>query len=130
MRTLAPIMIVLCIGVAGAMIGGSGFADAWGTPEPDTAGAERQLEESGEDVNPAGEGGSASGPVSSGDSSIVGLIIDGSRALVGVLVGVALLPVTLMNLGAPAWFALPVGSLAYVVTGIGAIEFATNREVT
>jgi hypothetical protein len=123
-------MIVLCIGVAGAMISMSGFADVWGTPQPETGAAQDALEEQSEAVNPAGPEGSASGPVSSGESSIVGLIVDGSRSLAGLAAAVALLPLTLMNLGLPGWFALPVGSLAYIVTGIGVIEFATNREWT
>jgi len=130
MRTTAPILIVLCIGVAGAMIAGSGFADAWGTPEPQTAGAQEQLEEQSDAVNPAGETGSASGPVSSGESSIVGLVVDGSKSIVGFAASVILFPMTLMNLGAPSWFALPLGSIAYLIAGIGVIEFATNRELT
>lgn len=130
MRTIAPILVVLCIGVAGSMIGMSGFADAWGAPQPETGGAQSELEETSEGVNPGGPTGSASGPVSSGESSIVGLVVDGSRSIVGIGAAVVLLPVTLMNLGAPPWFALPVGSLAYVVSGIGVIEFATNREWT
>lgn len=130
MRTTAPVLMVLCIGVAGAMITMSGFTDAWGTPEPETGGAQDALEERSEAVNPGGDEGSASGPVSSGESSIVGLIVDGSRALAGLAAAVVLLPITLMNLGAPGWFAIPAGSLAYIVSGIGVIEFATNREWT
>lgn len=128
MRTTAPVLIVLCLGVAGAMISMSGFADVWGTPEPETGGAQSALEERSEAVNPGGDEGSASGPVSSGESSIVGIVVDGSRSLVGIAAAVVLLPVTMMNLGFPAWFALPVGSLAYVVSGIGVIQFATNRD--
>lgn len=130
MRTTAPILIVLCIGVGGGMIGMSGFADAWGAPQPETTGAQEQLEDTSESVNPAGPEGSASGPVSSGESSIVGLVVDGATSIVGIAASVALLPVTLMNLGFPAWFALPLGSLAYLIAGIGVIEFATNREWT
>ena len=126
MRTLAPIMIVLCIGVAGSMIGMSGFADAWGSPDVETTAAEEELEENAESVNP--ETGSAEGPVSSGESSIVGIVVDGSRSLVNIAAATVLLPATLMNLGFPAWFALPIGSIAYLVAGVGVIEFATNRD--
>ena len=125
MRTLAPIMIVLCIGVAATMVGMAGFADAWGSPDVETTAAEEELDQNADSVAP--QEGSAEGPVSSGESSIVGIIVDGSRSLVGIAAAVALLPATLMNLGFPAWFALPLGSIAYLVAGVGVIEFATNR---
>jgi len=127
MRTTAPVLMVLCIAVAGAMISGSGFADVWGTPEPETAGAQSALEERSEAVSPAGESGSATGPVSSGESSIVGLVVDGSQSVAGIAAAVVLLPVTMTNNGFPWWFAYPVGSIAYIISGIGVIEFVTNR---
>lgn len=125
MRTLAPTMIVLAIAVSGAMIGMSGFADAWGVQEPDTAGPQEHLDEQSSDMNP--NNGPVSGPVSSGESDVVGLIADGLNSLVDLAAAVALLPVTLNNLGFPWWFAAPIGSLAYIITGIGLIEFASNR---
>ena len=130
MRTTAPVIMILCIGVAGAMVSMSGFADVWGTPEPQTAGAESALEDSADSVNPTGEEGSASGPVSSGESNIVGLIVDGGRSLAGIAAAVVLFPVTMINLGFPAWFSLPIGWFVYTLGGIGIIEWGTNREWT
>lgn len=125
MRTIAPVMIVLALGVSGAMIGASGFSDAWGAPTPDTSGAQDQVDKSGSNLTP--QQGPVEGPVSSGESSVVGLISDGLKQLVLVAGAVALLPITLMRLGFPGWFALPIGSIAYTIVGIGLIQFATNR---
>lgn len=130
MRTTAPLLALLCIGVVTGMMTMSGFAGAWSAPQPQTTGVQDELDQGASDVNPAGDQGSASGPVSSGESSIVGLVVDGSKRIVQLAAAVALFPATLMNLGAPAWFALPVGSFVYLMTGIGVIEFATNREWT
>ena len=133
MRGITPVLIVLCIGVAGAMLGGSGFADAWGSPTPETTGAQEELNGSASDLQPANrpnDDSVISGPVSSADSSIVGLIASGLGTLVNTAGAVVLLPMTLVNLGFPAWFAYPLGSIAYVVVGVSIIEFDTNREWT
>lgn len=123
---VASVMVVLALGISGAMLGGAGFADAWGSPAPQTDAAQEELNESGGDLNP--ENTPVSGPVGSGDSEIVGLIASGLSSLTDLAGAVALLPWTLMSLGFPAWFAAPVGSLAYVLVGISLIEWATNRE--
>lgn len=128
MRTIVPVLLVLAIGTAGAMIGASGFADMWGAPPPQTDAAVEQLEEGSSQVGP--NSGPVSGPVSTGDSSIVGLIVNGLTSVVDIAGAVILLPLTLMNLGFPAWFAVPIGTLAELLVGIGIIEFATNREWT
>lgn len=128
MRTIAPVAIILAIGVAGVMIGMSGFGAAWGADPPQTQGAQENLNDSAEDMNP--NEGPVSGPVSSGESDVVGLIADGLSSLVDIGAAVVLLPVTLMELGFPAYFAVPIGSLAYILVGIGLVEFATNREWT
>lgn len=127
MRTIAPVLIVLALGVAGMMTGMSGFSAAWGAEPPQTDAAASAVNDS------AGVGpnqGPVSGPVSTGDSSIVGLIVSGLTSLVDIGGAVVLLPVTLMTLGFPAWFAVPLGLLAQAIVGIGLIEFATNREWT
>jgi len=128
MRTIAPILLVLVLGVSGSMLTMSGFGAAWGVDDPSIGPATDQVDEQADAVGPAN--GSATGPVTSGESSIVGLVVDSSQSIVGVAGSVMLLPITIMNLGFPAWFAIPIGSLAYVIAGIGVIEFATNREWT
>ena len=125
MRGTAPVLIVLVLGVAGMMLGASGFDDAWGAEPPKTGAAQEQVENSSK-INPSND--PISGPVSSGDSSIVGLISSGIGSIVQFAGAVALLPVTLINLGFPAWFAGPLGLLAQVVAAVSIIQFATNRE--
>jgi len=128
MRTIAPLFAVLAIAVAGGMLGASGFADAWGADPPQTTAAQDDLNSSASDLAPSNK--PVSGPVSAADSSVVGLIASGLGGIVDAAGAVALLPVTLTNLGFPAWFAYPLGLLAQLITGIGIVEFATNREWT
>jgi hypothetical protein len=121
-------MAVLALAVAGMMLGMSGFSAAWGADPPQTSKAQEELNNSASDLAP--QSGPVSGPVSAADSSIVGLLSSGLTGAVEVGGAVALLPVTLINLGFPAWFAVPLGLVGYILTGIGIVEFATNREWT
>lgn len=125
MRGTAPVLIVLALGVAGLMLGASGFSDAWGAQPPSTSAAEEKLNNSSS-VGPTND--PVSGPVSDGDSSIVGLISSGLGSFVDIAGAVAFLPVTLTNLGFPMWFSYPLGLLAQFVVGVSIIQFATNRE--
>jgi hypothetical protein len=128
MRTTAPVLLVFAVAVAGSMLALSGFGAAWGADPPQTDAAQSQLDESADQANPNNT--PVSGPVSSGESEIIGLIASGLGSIVDFAAAVALLPLTLINLGVPAWFAYPIGSIAYLLAGIGVIEFATNREWT
>lgn len=118
-------MVVLCIAVSGSMLGMSGFYDAWGAPAPQTDAAQDRLNDSAADVNPSG--GAVSGPVSSSEGEIVGLIVNGLTSLTDAAGAVVLLPITLINLGFPVWFAMPVGGLATFLAGVGIIQWVTNR---
>lgn len=128
MRTIAAVLMVLAIGTAGAMLGASGFSQAWGADPPQTTAAQEQVNNSSYGLNP--NKGPVAGPVSASDSNIVGLIANGLGSLTDLAGAVVVLPLTLINLGFPAWFALPLGGLAYTIAGVGIIEFATNREWT
>ena len=128
MRTIAAVMVVLAVGTSGAMLGMSGFADVWGAEPPQTSAAQEELENQSGVLNP--NEGPIEGPVSSSESSIVGLITSGIGSITDLAGAVILLPITLMNLGFPAWFAIPLGTLAEVIVGIGLIEWATQREWT
>lgn len=128
MRTVAPVLLVFCVAVAGSMVGLAGFGAAWGAEPPQTQAAQDQLETNATEANPNNE--PVAGPVSSGESDVVGLIADGLGTLTDFAAAVVLLPVTLRELGFPWWFAAPIGSFAYLLAGIGLIEFATNREWT
>lgn len=126
MRTIAPVLIVFALGVSGAMIGLSGFEDAWGADAPETSAAQEELEGAAADADPNEE--PISGPVTFGEGNIVGLIANGLSTVTSFAGAVALLPVTLINIGFPAWFSIPIGMLGYFLAGVGLIQFATNRE--
>lgn len=128
MRTTMPVLMVFAIAVAGSMLALSGFGAAWGAEPPQTAAAQEQLNDSAAQANPNDQ--PVAGPVSSGQSDVVGLIANGLGSIVDFAGAVALLPLTLINLGFPVWFAVPLGSVAYLLAGIGIIEFGTNREWT
>ena len=126
MRTIVPVMIVLSLAISGAMIGGSGFEDVWGSPAPETDAAEDELDEQADGLNP-NDNSPVEGPVNSDDSSIVGLVVDSLSSVVGLAASTAVLPATLTSMGFPTWFALPVGSVVYILAGVGVVQFATNR---
>ena len=128
MRTIAPIVVVLAIGVAAMMLGMSGFSAAWGADPPQTSAAQEELEDSSRDLAP--QSGPVSGPVSGVDDSVIGLLASGLGSAVDVAGAGAVLPKALISLGFPAWFATPVGFLAQLIVGIGLFEFATSREWT
>lgn len=128
MRTIAPVLLVMALGVSGMMLGLSGFDTAWGAPAPETGAAQEELNKSAEKVNP--QNTPISGPVSASDSSTVGLIASALGTITDMVGAVVVLPMTLINLGFPAWFAVPLGMLAQLITGVGLIEFAINREWT
>jgi hypothetical protein len=126
MRTITPVLLVFAIAAASLMLAGSGFAGAWGAEPPQTAAAQSQLNQSAGQANP--NDNPISGPVSSGESDIVGLIANGLGSIVDFAGAVILLPITLVQMGFPKWFAYPLGSVAYIIAGVGVIEFGTNRE--
>jgi hypothetical protein len=124
----APVFIVLSIAVAGMMLGASGFSAAWGSAPPSTSAAQEQLNNSSGKVAPAD--GPVAGPVTSSDSAIIGLISSALGTVVNLAGAVALLPLTLIELGFPAFFAVPLGLIGQLVVGVSLIEFASNREWT
>jgi len=134
MRTIAPVMIVFCIGAAGAMLAGAGFYDAWGASAPGVQGASEELETAGTEANPnqqpgkEEDGGSIEGQLSGGDSGLIGLIKDAADSITAFASAVALFPVTMIELGFPVWFVTPLASMAYLITGVGVVQFTVNRK--
>jgi len=125
MRTIAPVMVVFSLGVALLMVNMAGFGAVWGTETPQSQVAQDELNDASSGANPNNE--SIQGPVSSGESSLTGVIVDGFTSIIDFASAVVALPTTLMGLGFPAWFAQPVGRLAQLIAGIGGIQFATGR---
>lgn len=128
MRTTGAIIAVLLFGFAFTVVSGAGLAGAWGIDNPlggsDAAGA---FGDAGEQ-SPGGEGSvGGSAQQSSGETDIVSLTLDGARFFGFVVGKIALLPITLNQLGLPLFAAAPIGLFAQFLGGVGLIQFIGNR---
>ena len=129
MRTIPVIAFVLSLGVAFAVVSGSGVgATIFGVQNQDP-GAEKALNDSQDDTQlEEGDGGGISGSVfGDNEPTVVGLVLSAGKAVISVATAVALLPFVLVNLGLPTYFAAPVGLFAQIVVGIGVFQFVTGR---
>lgn len=127
MRTQFPVAVMLAFAVMFAMFAGSGFNTI---VRGDAQGGDQLADELGEQANDSAVANneSVSGSrAASDEGSLVGVIIGAGQSLMQIVGMVALLPLTLQNLGFPTWFATPVGSIVYVVAGIGILQFITGR---
>jgi hypothetical protein len=125
MRTTFPIAAVLCLAVALLLFSGSGFnAIVSGSQSPGPLG-----EALGEqaDQSPVQEGNVSVSRSASDEGSVAGLILGGSQTAFQVVNLLAFLPITMQRLGFPTWFAVPVGSVVYVVVGVGIAQFVSGR---
>lgn len=131
MRTIAAAVFALALGVSFSIVTATGLAGVLGADRaPDGSKVEGQLEQANESA-PIDNPGEFTGGISqTGDANLIGLIITGFGLISDIVVGVALLPITLANLGLPLYAAVPIGLFTQAVTGIGLVEFATNRELT
>jgi hypothetical protein len=123
-RTTFPLAAILCIALAAAFFAGSGFNAI--------VDGEANVEQVSDEVNDTandsvGGPGELSGSRSGGDDSIVGLAIAGARNVGTFMALILLLPLTLQELGFPAWFALPVGGVLEIIVSIGVIQFVVGR---
>jgi|APHM01.1.fsa_nt_gi hypothetical protein len=124
-RTLFPIVAVLALGVALLMMQGSGFnALITGSQDPGPLGDAIGNQA---DSSPANEGSLNATRSAAGEGSIAGLILGGGETALDVVGLLALLPVTLERLGFPTWFALPLGSIVYIISGLGIAQFVSGR---
>jgi len=125
-RTTYFLALILCFALVSALFAGSGFN---AIVEGDRGGGQA-ADELGDQANDsvAKDGSNISAQrAASDDGSIAGVILSTGQSVLDTIGMIALLPVTLMNLGFPRWFALPIGSIAYVLSGIGLIQFITGR---
>jgi len=126
MNTKSVLGVVLSFGVAFALLAGSGVGPALFGENPGEAESTKTLEDISGDasVDSEGEGSGLSADVA-GDNepTLVGVAISGGQFASALVGAVALLPVTLVRLGFPSYFAVPVGGLAQIVAFIGLIQF-------
>ena len=132
MRTAPVIGVVLALGVAFALLAGSGIGSTVFGQSPGDSDAARTLDDIGEEADVGGEGGGAGVSADvAGDNepTLVGFAISGGQFVVQAVGAVALLPITLTRLGFPSYFAVPAGALAQIVATIGLFQFVRTGEL-
>lgn len=130
MQTKSILGVVLAFGVAFTLLSGSGIgASVFGESPGDSATTETLDDIAGDaEVDEDSETGGLRGDVA-GDNepTVVGLAISAGQFGTQLVAAVGLLPITLMQLGFPEYFAIPVGGLAQIVAFIGLAQFVTGR---
>lgn len=126
MRTTFPVVLVLAMAVAAAFFGGSGF-NALVQGDQNTGALEDEVVSAANDSAVKENEGLSAGRAGGGSDDIVGLIVSGGQSIFGFAGMIALLPLSLQNLGFPPWFALPIGSVFYILVTVGVIQFVTGR---
>ncbi|MCQ4334599.1 hypothetical protein KM295_14160 [Natronomonas sp. F2-12] len=131
MQTKGVLGLVLAFGLAFALLSGSGIGAAVFGESPGDAETTRTIDEvaNQSSVDESDEGGLQSDVTGDNEPTLVGLAISGGKFLVGLVGAVALLPLTLMNLGFPAYFALPVGGIAQIIAFVGLVQFTRIGEL-
>ena len=132
MRSKSVLGVVLAFGVMFALLAGSGIGATVFGASPGDAETTRTLEDVGDDasVDPdSGGGGFAADVTGDNEPTVVGVAISGGQFVAQLVGAVALLPVTLMRLGFPRYFAVPVGGVAQVIAFIGLAQFVAGREL-
>jgi hypothetical protein len=142
MRTTPVIALALAFGVAFALMSGSGIGQAVFGENPGEAESTSTLEDIGDDADVGCEGsrdssgqceneksGVSADVAGDNEPTLVGFAISGGEFIVQTVGAVALLPFTLMRLGFPNYFAVPVGALAQIIGTIGLFQFVRTGEL-
>jgi hypothetical protein len=128
-RATWPVLFTLSLGIAVLMIQGSGYAaTVSGNPTSGLGPLGDSVQEQANSSVASNQGDGLAGQASGSDEPLISFILSGGGAILSTAKLVATLPVALISLGAPVWFAVPVGGLAQIVVGIGILQFITNRE--
>ena len=133
MRTKGAIGVILAFGLAFALMSGSGIGAMVFGENPDDAESSGTLDEliDGADVDEDEDGGGGlSGNIGDdNEPTVTGFVISGAQFITELVRAVALLPLTLMRLGFPSYFAVPVGGIGQIIAFVGLIQFVTGREL-
>jgi hypothetical protein len=131
MQTKGVLGLVLAFGLAFALLSGSGIGAAVFGESPGDAETTRTIDEvsNQSSVDEEDEAGLGADVTGDNEPTLVGLAISGGKFLVGLVGAVALLPLTLMDLGFPAYFALPVGGVAQIIAFVGLVQFTRLGEL-
>lgn len=134
MNTKSVFGVVLAFGVAFALLAGSGVGAAVFGENPGDAESSKTLEEVKGEAEIAEDAKDSDGGLSANigtdnEPTLVGVAIAGGQFLTSLVGAVALLPVTLMRLGFPSYFAVPVGGVAQILAFIGLVQFIRTGEL-
>jgi hypothetical protein len=131
MDTKNVLGVVLAFGVFFALLAGSGVGASIFGASPGEAESSRTLEDISDEASVDTEEGGGIDADVAGDNepTIVGVAISGGEFIAQLVGAVALLPLTLVRLGFPNYFAVPVGGGAQVIATIGLFQFVTGREL-
>lgn len=134
MNTKSIFGVVLCFGLAFALVAGSGLGAAVFGESPGDAETSRTLEDIQSEASVDEDAKNADGGLSAdigtdNEPTLVGVAISGGQFLTSLVGAVALLPVTLMRLGFPNYFAVPVGGIAQILAFIGLVQFIRTGEL-
>mgnify|MGYP006914305212 CR=1 FL=1 len=134
MQTKDVIGVVLCFGLAFAVVAGSGIGASIFGESPGDAETARTLEdiqsEASVDEDAKNSDGGLSADIGTdNEPTLVGVAISGGQFLTSLVGAVALLPVTLTRLGFPSYFAIPVGGIAQIIAFIGLVQFIRTGEL-
>lgn len=130
METKHVLGLVLCFGIAFSMLGGSGIGAAVFGEAPGDHETTRAIDQISEDAAVDEDDDSGLSAEVAGDSepTLVGVAISGGQFAVQLVASVALLPLTLMQLGFPSYMAVPLGGVAQIVALIGLVQFIRGSE--
>lgn len=126
MRTITVIGVVLGFGVAFGMMSGAGVDQAiFGL---DSGAIDGGTEQALSDISSDADGNISADTAGDNEPTVTGFAIQGASFVMAAASAVGLLPITLVNLGFPTYFAYPVGAAAQIIAFIGVLQFLTGRE--
>ncbi|CAI49748.1 uncharacterized protein NP_7038A (plasmid) [Natronomonas pharaonis DSM 2160] len=133
MRTIGVVAFVLFLGFSVSMLSMSGIGPAiFGQDTDDEVGLgpQEDLEQAADDasVDEGDEGGIGADVAAEDEPTTIGFVLEGAQFAVGLVASIAALPFTLMNLGLPRFFAIPLGMVLQIVGAVGLFQFLTGRE--
>lgn len=128
MRSKSILGVVLALGVMFSLLAGSGIGAAvFGTSPGDETTA-RTLDEVSKQASvdedaDIEDGGLSADVAGDNEPTLVGVALSGGQFAVQLVAAVAYLPGTLMRLGFPMYFAVPLGGVAQIIAFIGLVQF-------
>ncbi len=132
MQTTDVLGLVLCFGVAFALIAGAGAGAMFGESPGDSE-ASRTIDDLGGQADTErgedDEGGVVADVVGDNEPTLTGVVISGGSFVVQLVGAVVLLPITLTRLGFPTYFAFTLGPVAQVIAFVGLLQFLGRTEL-